>query len=81
MVLMSRVELTKETGELVKKVAAKKGISIASYVNNLIDQVGVADKGVKVILTVPSDLIKKNKAGLEEWLKVRMDALVKVYYS
>lgn len=76
-----KVEFTAETHSLIKKAAAKKGISMSSYVNNLIDQVGVADKDTKVILTIPSDLIKKNKAGLEEWLKVRMDALVKVYYS
>ena len=74
------VGITKENYELLKQGAALKGTSMQSLVNNLIRDIGIADKTEKVILCVPSSLTKRNKEGLREWLQSRLNAVLAAYY-
>lgn len=75
-----RVTVSDENYNGLKKAAAARGVSMASFVNNLIENFGVDDKSEKVILSIPSPLTRKNAEGLKDWLKVRMEAIVKAYY-
>lgn len=75
-----RIELTQETHGFIKEAATKAELSIPAYMDKLIQQVGIANKDEKVILSIPSRLIKKDKEGLQRWLQERMDAIVKKYY-
>jgi hypothetical protein len=77
---MPRIEVTKEIHESLKKAATKRGMTLIDYVNSLIEQIGVADKDEKVILSVPTNLLRKNKDGLKQWLDLRVHALVDAYY-
>lgn len=74
------VGLSQLNHDLVKKEADRRGISMASYVNSVLDQIGVADRGEKVILTIPASLTKKNKEAFRTWLQMRMEALMAIYY-
>ena len=57
---VNSVGLKKELHALLKKAATRRGVSMTEYVNDLIEQVGVADKDAKVILSVRSHLTKNN---------------------
>lgn len=76
----STIGVSKENYTALKKAATQKGTSIASVVNSLIEQVGVADKDEKVILSIPMSLTRRNKDALRQWLETRMDALINIYY-
>jgi hypothetical protein len=77
---MPRIEIEQETHEIVKKSAEAKGVSMVSYVNQTIKDVGIANKDAKVIITIPSNLLKNNKDKLAGWLKQKMQAIVQAYY-
>lgn len=74
------VGLSQVNYDLVKKEAGRRGVSMAAYVNSVLDQIGVADRDEKVILTIPSSLTKKNKEAFCAWLQIRMEALMTIYY-
>lgn len=77
---MPRTELTQANHEALKKASVRKGVSIFSLVNNLLEDVGLADKEEKVILSVPITLTRKNRDGLKQWLQNRMEAVLAAYY-
>lgn len=75
-----RVGVSNDKYELLKKAAEKRGVSIKSLVDNIIEKVGIADKEEKIILSVPVSLTKRNKEAFKEWLQIKADALVGMYY-
>lgn len=74
------VGLTKENHELLKKAAVRRGVNMSVVANAILQEFGVADRDEKVILTIPSNLTKRNKEGFKEWVRSRMDALMNAYY-
>lgn len=64
----------------LKKGAANRGVSITGLANSIIEDLGVADKTEKVILSIPPSLTKRNKDELRKWLQVRIDAIMAAYY-
>ena len=77
---MQRVDLTIANHELLKKAATRKGISIFALANNLLEDIGIADKEEKVILSIPSSLTRKNKDALRQWLHSHVATIVNAYY-
>ena len=75
------IGVSDENYTALKVAAVRKGKSIASIANGLIEQVGIADSDEKVILSIPTSLTKRNKEGLRSWLESRMEALINIYYS
>jgi hypothetical protein len=74
------VEITPENHALLKKVSSQRGKSMSAIINDLIRDYGIADKEKKVILSVPTSLVKNNKEGLREWLKIRMYTIMSAFY-
>lgn len=74
------IGLTKDNYDNLKKAAANRGTSMTAYLNSLIDQVGIADKDEKVILSIPMTLTRRNEEALRRWLLSRVEALVDAYY-
>ena len=78
---MGRVELTNENHKSLKQAARRKNdMPIKQYLNDLLENIGIADAGIKVILTIPKSLTKNNEVELREWLSVRTELISKTYY-
>lgn len=71
---MARIEISKESHELVKSAAAKKNKPITSYVDNILKKFHAQEGDTKVILTVPTNL-SNNKLG--EWCESVKNSLIK----
>lgn len=73
---MSRIDLTDENSDLVKKAAGKRGVSMNKFVNDVLTNLGINDKTITpIILQVPIEHIKKPD-GFEAWFDVKKAALL-----
>lgn len=70
------IEVSLETHAKIKAAASERGLSMHGYVNQLIEEIGIDDKGKKIILSIPPSV--RGKENLREWLRARIDSIVKL---
>jgi len=76
----SELYVNKHNLEKLSALAAKKGVTPSAFLGELLNKIIDDGDTRPILLQIPTELLKKDKAGLRLWLSRRLDGVLTLFY-